>query len=99
MSWFEAFKKAYDEVPSQDNEGYVPDRAGFKCGFSRAWTIQDDNYSSVKKLLDRSQEYLNLLADIDAVLCDEDASIDDIRQYSNEIASVRSLIKQIEKLQ
>lgn len=29
----DAFKQAYADVPSQDNEGYVPDRGSFKCGF------------------------------------------------------------------
>lgn len=33
---FEAFKKAWEECPSQDNEGYVPDRGGFKCGWFAA---------------------------------------------------------------
>ncbi len=40
MSWIDEFRAAYDAVPSQDNEGYVPDRAGFKCGFSSAWHLQ-----------------------------------------------------------
>jgi hypothetical protein len=30
---YKAFLKAYSDYPSQDNEGYVPDREGFKCGF------------------------------------------------------------------
>lgn len=33
---FEAFKKAWEEYPSQDNEGYIPDRGGFKCGWFSA---------------------------------------------------------------
>ncbi len=33
---FEAFKKAWETYPSQDNEGYQPDRAGFKCGWFAA---------------------------------------------------------------
>lgn len=33
------FLRAYNDYPSQDNEGYIPDRAGFKCGFSAAWSI------------------------------------------------------------
>lgn len=37
MSWFEAFKSAYDNYPSQDNEGYVPERGSFKAGFTSAW--------------------------------------------------------------
>lgn len=33
------FRKAYDDVPSQDNEGYTPDRGGFKCGFYSACDV------------------------------------------------------------
>lgn len=29
----EAFKRAWENYPSQDNEGYLPDRGGFKCGW------------------------------------------------------------------
>ena len=32
----EAMQKAWNNYPSQDNEGYQPDRAGFKCGWSAA---------------------------------------------------------------
>jgi len=32
-------EKAYQDYPSQDNEGFVPDRLGFKCGFNAAWHI------------------------------------------------------------
>lgn len=37
MNSHDAFLKAYSEYPSQDNEGYVPDRGGFKAGFMVAW--------------------------------------------------------------
>lgn len=39
----DAFKQAYDDVPSQDNEGYVPDRASFKCGFvlGAEWALRE----------------------------------------------------------
>ena len=30
---YEAFKEAWEDYPTQDNEGFLPDRAGFKCGF------------------------------------------------------------------
>jgi hypothetical protein len=30
---FDAFKQAWLDYPSQDNEGYVPDRGGFKSGW------------------------------------------------------------------
>ncbi len=31
-----AFQKAWIDYPSQDNEGYSPDRGGFKCGWFAA---------------------------------------------------------------
>jgi hypothetical protein len=34
-----AFRKSYDLYPSQDNEGFVPDRGSFKCGFYAAWNM------------------------------------------------------------
>lgn len=32
----EAFEKAWSSYPTQDNEGYVPDRGGFKAGWFAA---------------------------------------------------------------
>lgn len=39
MDKHEEFKRAYADYPSQDNEGYVPDRGGFKAGFGAAWNL------------------------------------------------------------
>ena len=36
---YSAFHKAYDSYPSQDNEGFSPDRIGFKAGFFAAWDL------------------------------------------------------------
>jgi hypothetical protein len=33
---FDAFKQAWLDYPSQDNEGYVPDRGAFKAGWLSA---------------------------------------------------------------
>lgn len=33
---FDAFKDAWTGYPTQDNEGYVPDRGGFKAGWFSA---------------------------------------------------------------
>ena len=33
---FEAFQQAWADYPTQDNEGYSPDRGGFKCGWFAA---------------------------------------------------------------
>jgi hypothetical protein len=38
----EKWKEAWDAYPSQDNEGYQPDRAGFKCGWYAAHDHQVD---------------------------------------------------------
>lgn len=40
---FEAFKEAWKSYPSQDNEGYVPDRGGFKCGWFAALEWADSH--------------------------------------------------------
>lgn len=39
---FDAFKKAWEDYPSQDNEGYIPDRFGFKAGFFAALRYRDE---------------------------------------------------------
>jgi hypothetical protein len=39
LNKFEMFKKAWEDYPSQDNEGYRPDRGGFKCGWYAAWDL------------------------------------------------------------
>ena len=46
--WFTEFKKAYDDYPSQDNEGFVPDRGGFKCGFGAAWKVRDAELAALR---------------------------------------------------
>jgi hypothetical protein len=33
------FKEAYASVPSQDNEGYVPERGSFKAGFFMGYKL------------------------------------------------------------
>jgi hypothetical protein len=47
----DAFKKAWSEYPSQDNEGYLPDRGGFKCGWYAAidWLISQGWNPPLKK--------------------------------------------------
>lgn len=39
---FHAFKDAWEGYPSQDNEGYQPDRGGFKAGWHSAilWLLE-----------------------------------------------------------
>jgi hypothetical protein len=45
---YQEFLKAYDNIASQDNEGFIPDRAGFKLGFSAAWEIQQVEVERLK---------------------------------------------------
>lgn len=73
MDKHEEFKKAYDAYPTQDNEGYQPDRAGFKCGFGAAWNLlmpmlkaaQDDYRGAMNccELVTRYREALEWIAD------------------------------------
>lgn len=51
MDKHEAFKRAYDDYPSQDNEGYVPDRAGFKSGFMAAWSVFESEITLARSRL------------------------------------------------
>lgn len=48
---FRAFQKAWIDVPSQDNEGYVPDRRGFKCGWFLALSWHKKR---IKKLMKKA---------------------------------------------
>lgn len=48
MSWITEFQEAFNDYPSQDNEGFVPERGGFKCGFSSAWHRQEERIRSEK---------------------------------------------------
>jgi len=41
------FKQEWDDYPSQDNEGYQPDRGGFKAGFFSAWNIREEKFKVV----------------------------------------------------
>lgn len=52
MNKFDEFKKAREDYPSQDNEGYVPDRGGFKCGFMEAWRIKEKELQKYKSTLE-----------------------------------------------
>lgn len=61
---FEAFKKAWEEYPSQDNEGFSPDRGGFKCGWFAAldWKNNPEKLEikeQSKTIEDEINEYSN----------------------------------------
>lgn len=60
---FLAFKRAWEDYPSQDNEGFQPDRGGFKCGWAAAldWV--------------RERETMRLAAISSASLCNTERTV------------------------
>lgn len=58
---FEEFQKAWRDYPSQDNEGYIPDRGGFKCGWFAALYYERENTRNLKQQLEIAVEALNKL--------------------------------------
>ena len=48
---FAEFRKSYDSYPSQDNEGYSPDRGGFKCGFFSACDVLQPKLAACRDAL------------------------------------------------
>lgn len=59
MSWLKECQKAYYDVPSQDNEGYVPDRGAFKCGFRSAWHLQQQKIYKLNEELAQALRAIN----------------------------------------
>lgn len=55
MDKFEEFKRAYAAYPSQDTEGYVPERGSFKAGFMSAWRILEAQLSGNSGQLNSSE--------------------------------------------
>lgn len=49
---FEAFKRAWKDYPSQDNEGYRPDRGSFKCGFSAGLEHREQEIKRLREALE-----------------------------------------------
>lgn len=56
-----AFQQAWKDFPSQDNEGYQPDRGGFKCGWFAAlgWVRGKSNPDASHRLAVLLQQLLN----------------------------------------
>lgn len=50
--WFDRFRQEWHAYPSQDNEGYIPHRGGFKTGFHCAWNIVFDELERLKAKLE-----------------------------------------------
>ena len=64
----ELMKQAWIDYPSQDNEGFQPDRGGFKCGWFMAWNHQQkriDQLEDLCKIKDKQiKEKNRLLLDV-----------------------------------
>lgn len=58
---FEAFKRAWENYPSQDNEGYQPDRGSFKSGFFAGLAHRD---SEINTENNRLREALKKIEDL-----------------------------------
>lgn len=58
---FQAFKRAWSDYPSQDNEGFQPDRGGFKCGWFSALKYERENKPRFSELEDELLNKLNEL--------------------------------------
>lgn len=60
---FEAFKQAWLDYPSQDNEGYVPERGSFKCGWfaGAAWQAERDK-AELERYKNDADRSLQLMA-------------------------------------
>lgn len=56
--WFDKFKETWLDYPSQDNEGFQPDRAGYKCGFHVAWDMVFDRVEKLEAENARLREAL-----------------------------------------
>lgn len=50
MDKHQAFKEAYAEYPSQDQEGYIPHRGDFKSGFFAGWAARESSDEHSSKL-------------------------------------------------
>jgi hypothetical protein len=48
MNKFNECKKAYNSIPSQDNEGYTPELGSFKTGFFAAWDLLEQENNDLK---------------------------------------------------
>lgn len=60
------FKETWEDYPSQDNEGHLPDRGGFKCGWFAAWSHKQKEIDSLEyklknkdELIKASEEYID----------------------------------------
>lgn len=58
MTDHQAFKEAWENYPSQDNEGYLPERGGFKCGWFAALRYRDDEIKALREeLIAKTRRY------------------------------------------
>lgn len=54
---YKEFLDAHKLYPTQDNEGFVPDRGSFKCGFYEGW---DASRKELKKIINHQSNMESL---------------------------------------
>ncbi|MDB4330220.1 hypothetical protein N9948_00635 [bacterium] len=59
----EEFLEAYSEFPSQDTEGYIPDRGSFKTGWVMSWNIQQEKINKLEDKYFKLKENLKKLGE------------------------------------
>lgn len=69
---FEAFQSAWEDYPSQDNEGFVPDRGSFKAGFAEGLKYAKAGNLRLREAL----EYVRSYCDDYAVAIEKDGAMD-----------------------
>lgn len=88
MSWLTEFREAWESYPSQDNEGYLPDRAGFKCGYGSAWHKQQ------QRIYEKDAEIAQLKSQLEAMKKYRDA----YPKNQEEIAQLEQQLRDAKKL-
>lgn len=75
-----AFQEAWLSFPTQDNEGYVPDRGGFKAGWNAAFYHY--NVLKMAKALEIAIEGLKIAGNFACHCCD---SSENVNSHAEEI--------------
>jgi len=51
---YDEFLKALQNYPSQDNQGFIPDRGGFKCGWFSCWHYHERKTKRLEHALSKT---------------------------------------------
>jgi len=96
MDRHEEFKRAYDAYPTQDNEGFVPDRGGFKAGFGAAWNILEPKLAEQSKLSTQlAHEHSQLKAQLAEALRNEQSSASAYAEVRTKLDTARRALEQV----